>query len=93
MILQGEDVLLQLAEGHRPSPRGAVADDVQVPTTEIHHAFSGRILDVSVPDVPFLRYGPISNARVPVGTSAVTSAAYLTGSQNHRSVCSQAFSA
>ena len=54
-----EQVLSQLGKGHSRIDGSAVPDDVQVAGREIDHASPVPILDVGVPDVPFLRHRPV----------------------------------
>ena len=54
-------VLSQLTKWNAHVHRHAVAHDVQIVGTEIHDAAPGGVLDVRIPDIPFLGNGPIED--------------------------------
>src|SRR5690349_6147278 len=56
-----EQVLLQLGKAQACVYRNAVADDMQIRSSEIDNALARTDLDVGVPYVPLLRYGPIED--------------------------------
>ena len=60
-IRQREQVRPEFAERHRLVHRDAVVQHVEVTPPEVDDAFAGRVLNVSVPDVPFLRNGPVEH--------------------------------
>ena len=63
LLRQGEQVFLQLREGHLLVNGHAVAEDVEVARLEVHHLAAGGVLDPGVADVPLLRHRPVEHRR------------------------------
>jgi len=53
----------EVTEGDLGTNRDTIIQYVQIVLLEVHNPFPARILYIGVPDVPFLRYGPVEDRR------------------------------